>query len=357
MANEYCRYLSNGVTFVGNDLRYQPCCWVPLSPPVKTVSQLVQYQKDITAKVLRNKERYCQDCIKKESSGFNKSVRQNGFVKIPEESIDGDIVSLSIQIDSTCNAACSICGPHFSSLWQKELKQINILENSKHEFVKLTELLDLSKIQHIKFVGGEPLVNDNHLIILNAIPYPENVVVEYISNGSVFPKDNVLEVWNKFKRISIAFSIDDIDDRFHYIRWPLSWDKVKNNITKFVDLPNISRVTINCTVNPMNILNFNQVESWYNDLQATSNKVGEIKLSPCYGIWGTDATPEKLRVEVIKKYGADHRIVKLLNTQPYVPGKWEALLQNMLELDSKRKLSYQQTFSEILAIVVDAEQK
>lgn len=351
MANEYCRHLSNGFRFLHKDLRYQPCCWVPESPPVNSAEELDRYRNDITAKVLANKEKYCHECNRRETSGSSQSMRQKSFWQIPESSNDGDIVDLSIQIDTTCNAACVMCGPHFSSLWRKEIKPFSLLENTEDLYTKLVKIADLSKLKCIRFYGGEPLVNDNHLIILNAIPHPENVALSYSTNGSIFPDAKVLEVWRQFKSVHIAFSIDDIDDRFHYIRWPLSWSKVKNNIQQFIEHDTISKVGINCTINPMNILYFDQLESWFNTLTTHPDKIGKLEVSSCYGIWGTDATPENLRNAVIKKYSEEHRLVKLLNSIPYTPGKWEELVENMAQLDIKRKLSYQAVFSEVMSVI------
>jgi hypothetical protein len=147
MANNYCRHLSNSARFFGKDLRYQPCCEVPASPPITSTEQLNQYRIDITNLVLENKEKYCQPCIKREQSGSSKSLRQLSFKQIPEDATDGDIVDLSIQIDTTCNAACTICVPEFSSLWRKELIPLTPLEDTKHEYVKLTETVNFNKLQ------------------------------------------------------------------------------------------------------------------------------------------------------------------------------------------------------------------
>lgn len=348
MANEYCRHLSNGFRFLYKDLVYQPCCWVPESPPTNNIQQLTQYRNDITNKVLANKERYCQDCIKREVSGSSESLRQKSFWQVPSTANDGDVVDLSIQIDTTCNAACSICGPNFSSLWRKELNLVTPLVDTTDNYTKLSEMLDLSKLRTIRFFGGEPLVNDNHLILLNAIKNPENVTVMYSTNGSIFPNDKTLAIWNKFNSVNIVFSIDDINDRFHYIRWPLSWDKVKNNVNRFINIDSVKKISVNCAINPMNILYFDELESWFTDLKSNCLKINNLNTTACYGTWGLDAIPETLRNKVIEKYTTEHQLVKLLNSFQTVPGKWEALVIEMELLDARRKLSFKQTFSEAL---------
>lgn len=352
MANEYCRLLSNGFRFMHQDLVYQPCCWVPASPPINTAEELTYYRNDITDKVLANKEHYCKDCIRREKSKFNISMRQLAMNRIPEDSVDGDIVDLAIQVDTTCNAACTICGPYFSSLWSKQLNPTFQLVDVENKFQKLAQMLDLSKLRVINFLGGEPLVNDNHLIILNAIPHPKNVTISYTTNGSIFPDDKTLNLWRTMKGVDLVFSVDDIDDRFHYIRWPLDSDKVRNNIKQFANSGLVDKIMINCTINPMNIWYFDQLEEWTNRLSIEINQPIRLNISACYGTWGIDAIPLKLREKVIEKYGDGHQIVKLLSTIHTTDlTKWDLLVDNLKNLDAARKLSHQETFSEVFTIL------
>ena len=171
----------------------------------------------------------------------------------------------------------------------------------------------------------------------------------YSTNGSILPNDETVQVWKKFKKVNMNFSIDDIDDRFHYIRWPLAWSKVKNNMEQIASLDVISNVQILCTINPMNIFYFDQLETWFDDFKNRHDKASVVGTTACYGTWGLDAIPENLRNKVIEKYGADHRIVKLLSTHATIPGKWENLIADMEKLDARRKLSYRETFSEALS--------
>jgi len=352
MANEYCRYLSNGFRFLGADLTYQPCCWVPASNPIYSADQLNQVRIDTTKKVLANKEQYCHDCINRESRGFNTSIRNHSFKCIPEDAEDGEIIDLSIQIDTTCNAACVMCGPHFSSLWQKEANPKAILFDASDKYKNLIDILDLSKVKYLRFFGGEPLVNDNHLIMLNAIQHPEQVNLLYFTNGSIFPNQETIQAWNKFNKVFIKISIDAIDDRFHYIRWPLKWNKVENNVYEICKLDCVASVIITSTINPMNILYFDELESWFTNLKTKFLKVNTLDTSICYGTWGLDAIPQQLREQVIKKYGNDHRIAKMLDSILTVDStKWNKLVAEMLRLDLQRNLSYTEIFPEVISIV------
>ena len=163
-------------------------------------------------------------------------------------------------MDFECNAACITCGPQLSTLWSKELKKVNIA-HAPTESIKLKQIfellnqLDLSQVGRIKFFGGEPLVNDIHLEILKKFPNPSDIDVWYTTNASVYPKQKVLDIWSKFKLVYFEASIDGIGEQFNYIRWPLKWDKVQNNLLRLKEeAPSNVLFRINHTVNPLNVL-------------------------------------------------------------------------------------------------------
>jgi MoaA/NifB/PqqE/SkfB family radical SAM enzyme len=169
----------------------------------------------------------------------------------------------------------------------------------------------------------------------------------YSTNGSIFPNKETLEIWAKFKTVAMTFSIDAVGDRFHYIRWPLLWDKVKNNIEQICNLDQVSEVRIYSVVNPMNILYTDELDLWFDDLKKTYAKVISITYAACHGKWGLDATPDFLRDRVIKKYNNDHPVIKLLSSRPINLQKWPILLNDLNNLDLRRKLSSRTTFPEV----------
>ena len=47
----------------------------------------------------------------------------------------------------------------------------------------------------------------------------KDITLAYNTNGSIFPQDKI-ELWEQFKKVEIFVSIDDISERFEYIRFP-----------------------------------------------------------------------------------------------------------------------------------------
>jgi len=339
MAHDFCRRISNSYKFINTNgvLQYQPCCYVPPKGPVNSKKDLELIQESFVKDIKDNKEKHCNECLKRETFNYELSLRKKANQFIPEEANENDAYILEFQLDTTCNAACVICTPNLSSLWRKEL---GILKTEKKiDYKSVLSLVNLTNLKQIKFVGGEPLLGNIHTDILKEIPYPEKVTVGYHTNGSIFPNNNVLDIWKKFKEVKVIVSIDGIDECFEYIRWPLKWEKVKNNIFKMLDQD--LKIVINCTINPLNSFYFDNLEEWANTYNIP------ISVSPCYGSWGIDATPTELRSVLIEKYGVDHNINRMLLANKESKHKKNLLIENLNYLDKKRNMSWKKIFHDV----------
>lgn len=340
--NSWCRNLSNKVRLLqrpDGNIGYQPCCWMHNTIPVSNKQNLETARIQFSDMVMSDKETYCSECIRREKLNNNLSHRQLVMQHVPDDAEHGDVNVLELQIDTVCNAACTICGPEFSSLWRKQLK---INEPVVNESVKLYHMFDLHKITNIRLLGGEPMLSNDYIQLLKTIPNPENITVQYNTNGSIFPDSEMLKIWSNYKKIILIFSIDDIDQRFGYVRWPLRWNKVSQNF-QFVkaNLKNAD-IGINCTVNAMSVYYIDQLQSW-------SNSVGnkKLKFSKCFGPWGLSACPDTVRSLVRQKLGHDHEICKILDQEPHCPSATQALVSMMNDFDTKRGTNWREIFAEI----------
>jgi molybdenum cofactor biosynthesis enzyme MoaA len=296
---------------------------------------------------MANNKKDCNECHQREKTGFRESGRQLGLRYIPEHAVDGDPYILEFQIDTKCNAACSICGPHFSDLWQKQLG-IDNLKNNVDQFDQLLSTINFDKVTLIKFFGGEPLLTDTHLNILQLIKHPKNTELLYSTNGSIFPSDEVIDIWKKFKEVRLSFSIDAIEKQFEYVRWPLKWSRVESNLISVAkSLPNI-KVGIHCTINPMTVFYIRNLMSWLENIQQTENISLYHSFSPCFGTWGIDAIPKTLSKELFEIYPDTHSVIGILKSFPPAPDKYKKLIKNMDGLDNTRQLNWRETFSDVV---------
>ena len=357
VANEFCRKLSNSFRFLEKDdnIVYQPCCWIqPSNSPIEHKMHVTSVRRQFTKNVLADTEKNCHECLVREKNNYGISHREFANSYIPGDAVDGDMYHIAVHIDATCNAACAMCGPHNSSLWQKQNDPNVKLKDYSSQYQKLLSFVNFDKLQRLDFVGGEPLLSEHNVEFLKHVTHPANVTLMYNTNGSILPSTELLALWSTFKRVSLAFSIDGMNEQFDYIRWPLSWKKVENNMLRYEDiLQDKLGLYMHFTANPMNIFYFKELEEWYSKRSwpNRSDEFSGLQVSPCFGTWGIDATPLKLRKHIEDKFGTDHVITRLLRSHPEVPGKFQKLIENMEMLDEKRKISYKDTFSEVLKII------
>jgi len=205
------------------------CCYA--KAPVGT-----EESATITRQKILNNEKvpHCEHCYKlednntisprqRESALWLKDISiVNKFLNNPEY----DPIFFDIRSDNKCNLACIGCGPNDSTLWQKELsipiKQYSALIN----FDKI------KKAKKIYLAGGEPLIIDNYLNIIDYIA-EHNPDIELVINTNLttLPESTVKSL-QKIKQVSITVSLDGYGKVNEYHRYPLKWDKFIRNLDR-----------------------------------------------------------------------------------------------------------------------------
>lgn len=212
----------------------------------------------------------CRLCWTEEESNV-KSLRQqtaNGIADLENPKV----TYLSLKLSNKCNLACRICSPHLSSLWQSQFKKLNL----KLHPVEMFKTIDLEKFQgdrllslhklstdltQLLIYGGEPLINDEVLAYLEYLAdssISKNIQLILNTNGTVY-SEKIISIFRKFKRVELFLSIDDIEKRFEYQRWPAKWDKIDSNIKNYSVLKGNINVEFYPSVSILNILNIDEV--------------------------------------------------------------------------------------------------
>jgi glutamate-1-semialdehyde 2,1-aminomutase len=125
----------------------------------------------------------------------------------------------------------------------------------------------LTDIRYLEFTGGEPFLIQEHFDLLETLVergVAHQVEIHYNTNGTQYP-EHAESIWQHFKHVEIAFSVDDIGDRFEYQRTNAVWTEVGANIERFKQMrarnTNIS-LQVCCTVNIFNVLYLADVAHW-----------------------------------------------------------------------------------------------
>ena len=234
--------------------------------------------------------RTCRKCWKEERSGrTSKRIHTLNRLKhmLPDQEWTVDakpLVFLDLKLGNICNLKCRICGSWSSSTFAvEELHWLRQGEDKKnnHHYTMLQQGLwpranptfwkeidqVIDQIQYIEFTGGEPFMIQEHFDMLQGLVdrgIAGNIEIHYNTNGTQYPED-ADKIWQYFKTVEIAFSIDDVGERFEYQRSNAVWKEVCRNIGWFRTLrehySNI-QLQVCSTVNVFNVLYLEELAQW-----------------------------------------------------------------------------------------------
>ena len=231
----------------------------------------------------------CRKCWNEERAGRT-SKRMHTLNRLKHVISDQDwtqdakpLMFLDLKLGNICNLKCRICGSWSSSQFATE--EINWTNPSERKQSQAYQMLRagawprenknfwheidqcLTDIRYIEFTGGEPFMIDEHFDMLQGIVdrgIAGQVEIHYNTNGTHFPERGP-EIWQHFKTVEIAFSVDDHGARFEYQRTNALWQELEANVIKFrqlrANMPNI-QLQVCCTINIFNIYYLHQVSYW-----------------------------------------------------------------------------------------------
>ena len=223
---------------------------------------------------MRNKHRSheCSACWKLEDAGLT-SERQlhnsalDFYLDKDLESIEQDAFNneyetkiVKLATSNLCNGTCVTCGSHSSSAWAA-------LE-SKHIQYKIIpqetiKNIDIEKIVQLSFVGGEPLLEKQNFKILEQLIEVDNTncFVSIVTNGSVALTDHQLGILKHFPNLNICLSIDGVGPVFEYIRYPLSWQQLFENVCQFKSFAKY--VSVSSMISNLNVFYYDQIVDFF----------------------------------------------------------------------------------------------
>lgn len=198
-------------------------------------------------------DKRCSVCVNRELAGA-KSIRQETFDKYENIDVNSESkpIYFDIRFSNVCNFRCRTCWHGASSKWFNDAKKLktNLGEkaiikniNDFDEFIKKNGAF-LHDAKEIYFAGGEPLVTEEHYLLLEYLLENKitNLKLRYNTNFSVltFKGHNVLKYWKQFSDVEILASIDESEQLGEYIRKELDWSVFVSNREKIRSLKNIT---------------------------------------------------------------------------------------------------------------------
>jgi MoaA/NifB/PqqE/SkfB family radical SAM enzyme len=310
-----------------------PCCSNDYTTPVENTKNMTLKEafncdkmKELRLDMLtERKNPICDFCYKHEEAGpySFRNYSKEQFAKhfdevVPTTKEDGTVDEFKmryfdIRFSNICNFKCRTCGSEFSSKWGDEMRKnydpnhpvIIHVDNDRGTI--LQEVLE--HIEHIDlayFAGGEPLITEEHYVMLEEMIRKgrTDITLRYNTNASniKYKNHDVLDLWKNFKKIELSCSIDHYGERAEYMRKGTDWGKVESNLLTFRDLDYVSfqMNTVFSIYNYSTIAEFYQYlkdkniirkEDWYHSLY--------LAVHPPY--YCAKSLPRELKEEAARK--------------------------------------------------------
>lgn len=311
----------------------------------------------------------CKRCYELEADADAYTLRRNlnskfkhHFDKVHETNPDGshdtpNLAYMDFRFSNLCNMKCRTCSPTFSTMWYDDyIKKFGEVHEdiAPKKFLQLKEkpgfleelwpLLDT--VEEVYWAGGEPLITDVHWDIMNhwvETGQSENITINYTTNFSqlIYKRQNVIDLWKKFKNVNVAASLDAMGDRAEFIRDGTVWNDIVNNRKQLLEQAPEVEFTITPTLSLMNI--------WHMpDFHLEWMRLGYVKpngfrlnnlLDPKY--FCMQVLPSSYKEEITYKW--ENYIDLVTNHQDFAACNdqyWETSARGTIEFLNKQDLSY-----------------
>lgn len=228
----------------------------------------------------------CVACHSHESSGVRSSRNQYAgrFNKhfdqvIADTKEDGHLDNFKmryfdIRFSNICNFKCRTCNAQYSTQWEQEdikrkLPYARIYPKNNSPRLLEEVMSHIPYMEYAYFAGGEPLITEEHYIVLEEMIKQgrTDIILVYNSNVSnlKFKNRDIVQLWNQFKNpIEFSASIDHIHERAEYIRSGTNWGEIETNLLTLKSLPNL-RLALNTVSSVFNYLTLKEFYTYLID--------------------------------------------------------------------------------------------
>ncbi len=304
----------------------------------------------------------CVRCKVEEENNIS-SKRQLDYIRWKQQYDDCDLeqtgfLTASIAFGNTCNLTCITCGPSSSSRWHNEYKKIYNKQVVPFHFYKQDFVNDFVKqapdIIHVDIPGGEPFlsgVQEQKQLLEHYIQTGQSshISLHYTTNATIYPDESWWQLWMHFKEIDMQLSLDGIEQRFEYIRYPASWKTVNQNVQKYIQVNHSNfRLSVSHTVSAYNIYYLDEFISWCIDSGLPQPWQGRVH-TPVHmrpSIWPVPAKEYIISHLLDSKHDDCNTWAKyLINTND--DEHFNTFLKYLTQHDQYRNLNFKKTFPEM----------
>ncbi|MDC1281538.1 twitch domain-containing radical SAM protein [Methylophilaceae bacterium] len=227
------------------------------SSAITKIDLIKDWKTDENYTVIRNQMlagesvKGCQQCYYEERQGIV-STRQfetlDWISKLELKNIQ-DVTNITrpmyyeIRLGNLCNMACRMCIPEYSSIIDKEFKELNIrpsffgitdvdklARKDSYSNTKHIDIQSLDKYSRVYFTGGEPTVHDEFYEFMQRCIDAGKTDFDFCLgfNGKRLT-EKMVDMFSHFSNMNFSFSIDGYGPVNDYIRSYSKWETIIKN--------------------------------------------------------------------------------------------------------------------------------
>lgn len=250
------------------------------------------------------------------SQPFGKSWLKAYFDKKHDHTHDL-LTSADIKLTNICNFSCLMCNPADSSQiyrsWEKQknnyfvakvldkdptyFEDIKYIYKEKQSYQLLRDVIS-NGVKYIKLLGGEPLIDEPALQILEQVPLDkkEKITLFFVTNGSI-NLSSITQRLEGYKDVLFSISLEGIGPVQDFVRQNSNWQNIENNIDEYISKYGTTKLGIAHTIQALTLFHFDKLYNW---CEKKSIRISiAILHDPDY--LSLECIPTNLKKQIVKK--------------------------------------------------------
>lgn len=282
-----------------------------------------------------------------------------------------------LRLKNTCNFGCVYCGPALSSVREMEEIGLPIVERGitsdtvNQPIIKINQnKIDsvykffedhAHSLEILYLAGGEPLyIKENIHFLEKLYQVNPDCEIRVNTNLSLIVENKIFESIMKFKNTFWTVSVDDMHERYDYIRYKGNWKIFLDNLARLKDLVSVDKIAFSmvyCSLNAKTIFSCIEFLSSQGFLE---NHISVRYINNGHSIidaWDPKGLPKKYLDEVIeliesKTYNSLNlnqqiRHIESILKLPYDESLTYSVFKSFERFDNMRNLNSQAIFPDI----------
>jgi radical SAM protein with 4Fe4S-binding SPASM domain len=233
-----------------------------------SIEEILAGEKNIKIKeemLADKKPASCIGCyqLEKDKNNFDIISQRIYYIKelrgvdpaLYDQIINFNLHTVDIRWTNQCNQACVYCGPHNSTLWEKEVGPTKVMSATAKIAIRNFIFNNIKQLKNVYLAGGEPTLMNENLEFLNLL-LKENPDVTLRVNTNLSNVDTkVADLIKQFKNVHWIVSVESTEKYYEYIRYGGKWGNFCNNLKeiKKINGHKISFNMLYCILNYLEI--------------------------------------------------------------------------------------------------------